>query len=65
MIGCIIRKDLVEAGKTLSDTVTELVGEEKEQFLDFAACMLQWLPEKRKTAKELLKHTFLHPLRIS
>ncbi|QLI65411.1 Dual specificity protein kinase [Metarhizium brunneum] len=63
--GCIIRKDLVEEGKKLSDMVTELVGEEKEQFLDFAACMLQWLPEKRKTAKELLKHPFLDPLRIS
>ncbi|KID94346.1 protein kinase domain protein, partial [Metarhizium majus ARSEF 297] len=63
--GCIIRKDLVEEGKKLSDMVNELVGEEKEQFLDFAACMLQWLPEKRKTAKELLKHPFLDSLRIS
>jgi hypothetical protein len=45
--------------------VTELVGEEKRQFLDFAASMLQWLPEKRKTAKELLQHPFLEDLKIS
>jgi hypothetical protein len=63
--GCIIRKELVEEGKKLSDTVTELIGEEKRQFLDFAASMLHWLPEKRKTAKELLQHPFLEDLKIS
>ncbi|GAB1319137.1 non-specific serine/threonine protein kinase [Madurella fahalii] len=54
------RKDLIDKdeGKKLSDTVTELTGDEKETFLDFASGMLQWLPEKRKTAKELLQHPF-------
>jgi serine/threonine protein kinase len=46
-------------GKKLADTVTELEGDEREAFLDFASGMLQWLPEKRKTAKELLQHPFL------
>lgn len=47
--GQILRKDLV-GGKKLADTVTELAGSEKEEFLDFASGMLQWMPEKRKTA---------------
>jgi hypothetical protein len=38
--------------------VTELAGDEKDTFLDLASGMLQWLPEKRKTAKELLQHPF-------
>jgi len=59
LAGQILRKDLVQPGKSLADTVTELEGNEKEVFLDFASCMLHWLPEKRKTAKELLKHPFL------
>jgi serine/threonine-protein kinase SRPK3 len=54
----ILRKDLIREGKRLTDTVTELAGDEKDTFLDFASGMLQWLPEKRKTAKELLQHTF-------
>jgi serine/threonine-protein kinase SRPK3 len=59
MIDQILRKDLVGGGKKLADTVTELDADEKEAFLDFASGMLQWLPEKRKTAKELLQHPFL------
>lgn len=39
--------------------MTVLTGHEKEAFLDFAAGMLQWLPENGKTAKELLEHPFL------
>ncbi|KAH7329553.1 kinase domain protein [Stachybotrys elegans] len=58
--GDIIRKDLLEGGRPLADTVTELSGEEKVRFLDFASQMLQWLPEKRKTARELLQHPFFH-----
>ncbi|KAJ2977856.1 hypothetical protein NUW58_g7680 [Xylaria curta] len=57
----IFRRDLV-GGKGLADTVTELVGDEKELFLDFASGMLDWLPEKRKTAKELLKHPIFDSL---
>ena len=54
----ILRKNLLREGRKLADTVTELGGDEKETFLDFASGMLQWLPEKRKTAKELLEHSF-------
>lgn len=54
----ILRRDLLGGGKKLADTVTELAGDEKEAFLDFASGMLQWLPEKRKTAKELMQHPF-------
>ncbi|OGM49561.1 protein kinase domain protein [Aspergillus bombycis] len=36
-----------------------LGGEEKELFLAFVRSMLQWMPEERKTAKQLLEHPFL------
>ncbi|KAF5707384.1 kinase domain-containing protein [Fusarium mundagurra] len=58
----ILRSDLVGKGKRLGDTVTELNGDDKQAFLDLASGMLQWLPEKRKTAKELLQHPFFDPL---
>ncbi|KAG6031974.1 hypothetical protein E4U40_006681 [Claviceps sp. LM458 group G5] len=57
--GCVIRKELIKERRDLSDTVTEITGDEKERFLDFAVSMLQWLPEHRKTAKELSQHPFL------
>ncbi|CAH0043008.1 unnamed protein product [Clonostachys rhizophaga] len=50
--GQILRKDLLREGMKLADTVTELAGDEKE-----------WLPEKRKTAKQLLEHPLLEELR--
>ena len=40
--------------RTLEDTVTTIEGEEKAQFLRFAGRMLQWLLERRATARELL-----------
>lgn len=40
----IVRTDLVET-KRLVDTVTQLVGDEKDVFLDFASGILQSLPE--------------------
>ncbi|KAF7617707.1 hypothetical protein AFLA_006621 [Aspergillus flavus NRRL3357] len=39
-----------------------LNGKEKELFLAFIMSMLKWLPEERKTAKQLLEHPFLPPL---
>ncbi|KAG6156055.1 hypothetical protein E4U37_000661 [Claviceps purpurea] len=57
--GIMIRKDLLKGGKKLPDMVTELMGKDKALFLDFAACMIRWLPEQRMDAKELLKHPFL------
>ncbi|ODA84203.1 hypothetical protein RJ55_02721 [Drechmeria coniospora] len=56
--GKIFRQDLIDEERSLADTVTEIGGDEKETFLDFASCMLQWIPDERKTAKELLKHPF-------
>ncbi|KAF5711079.1 kinase domain-containing protein [Fusarium mundagurra] len=58
----VIRKDLTIHTRKLEDTITELEGDEKYVFLDFASSMLQWLPEKRKTAKELLQHRFFDSL---
>ncbi|KAG6091383.1 hypothetical protein E4U30_007049 [Claviceps sp. LM220 group G6] len=56
--GCMIRKDLIEKGKMLPQLLTELTEEDKTQILSLAADMIQWLPESRKTASELLKHPF-------
>ncbi|KAJ8124645.1 hypothetical protein O1611_g8996 [Lasiodiplodia mahajangana] len=58
------RTDLI-GGKKLADTITELTGDEKDVFLDFASGMLQWLPEKRKTASELLQHPIFDELNES
>ncbi|KAI1124039.1 kinase domain protein [Nemania abortiva] len=60
----IFRTDLV-GRKNLADTITELTGDEKDAFLDFVSGMLQWLPEKRKTAKELLQHPIFDALNES
>ncbi|KAI1034589.1 hypothetical protein LB504_004590, partial [Fusarium proliferatum] len=60
--GEIMRKDLTVQTRRLGDTITELSGDEKDVFLDFASSMLQWVPEKRKTAKELLQHRFFDSL---
>jgi hypothetical protein len=40
-------------------SITSLDGEDKLLFLEFASKMLQWLPEDRKTAKELLQDPWL------
>ncbi len=44
---------------TLEDSEEYLEGENKEAFLRFVRSMLQWDPEKRKTAKELLEDPWL------
>jgi serine/threonine-protein kinase SRPK3 len=43
----------------ISETVTLFQGEGKQHFLDFVKKMLQWQPEKRSTAKDLLEDPFL------
>ncbi|KAI1124798.1 kinase domain protein [Nemania abortiva] len=58
----IYRTELIKEGRELSDTVTELAGQEKEVFIDFARNMLQWLPEDRPTAQDLLQHAFFDSL---
>ncbi|KAL4815772.1 kinase-like protein [Aspergillus spinulosporus] len=44
---------------SLETLETRLTGKEKELFLAFIRSMLKWMPEERKTAKQLLEHPFL------
>jgi serine/threonine protein kinase len=48
-------KDLIPTDVRLEDTILSLEGEDKLLFLDFVRKMLQWLPEDRATAKELME----------
>ncbi|KAH9212271.1 kinase-like domain-containing protein [Leptodontidium sp. 2 PMI_412] len=57
--GEFIRKDLIPQDLRIVETVTLFQGEEKLQFLEFVSKMLQWQPEKRSTAKDLLEDPFL------
>ncbi|KAF2452957.1 kinase domain protein [Lineolata rhizophorae] len=52
-------EDLIPSNFNLPDSILSLEGKDKELFLDFADHMLQWLPEKRTAAKDLLKHPWL------
>lgn len=52
--------ELIPTGYALEDSVKSLKGEEKRLFLEFAKKMLCWLPEDRKTAKELLQDPWLN-----
>ncbi|KAK4133834.1 CMGC protein kinase [Trichocladium antarcticum] len=45
--------------RKLEDTVTVLEGEKKEAFLKFVRGMLQWRPEDRKTAAQLVDDPWL------
>lgn len=49
----------VPQGLTLERWEENLEGEKKEKFLQFVRCMLQWRPEDRWTAKELLEHPWV------
>ena len=44
---------------TLEDAEVRGQGKDQEIFLDLMRPMLQWLPEQRKTPKELLCHPWL------
>lgn len=59
MSGEFRNKEVIPSGINLDDTVTCLEGEQKVQFLKFARKMLQWPPEDRKTAKELVEDPWL------
>lgn len=43
-----------------SSITTAFDGERKRLFLEFIKSMLQWLPEKRRTASELLQDPWLN-----
>ena len=45
---------------SLENSEGQLAGENKALFLDFMRKMLQWVPENRQTAKQLLKHAWLN-----
>ena len=44
---------------SLEDSEVQLSGENKTLFMDFMRKMLQWVPEKRQTAKQLLEDPWL------
>lgn len=44
---------------SLEDEEENLEGKEKVVFLQFVRKMLQWLPEDRKSAKELMDDPWL------
>ncbi|OCL14839.1 CMGC protein kinase [Glonium stellatum] len=52
-------KHLIPKGISLEDSLSCLEGEEKTLFLSFMRKMLQWLPEGRKTARELIEDPWL------
>ncbi|KAL5361430.1 protein kinase [Aspergillus floccosus] len=45
--------------RSLENTIPFLEREDQEAFLSFVRQMLTWLPEERKTARELMDHRFL------
>lgn len=49
----------IPLGTSLASSVTRLEGKEKEMFLSFVRGMLQWRPEDRKTAAQLLQDPWL------
>ncbi|OJJ44440.1 hypothetical protein ASPZODRAFT_71973 [Penicilliopsis zonata CBS 506.65] len=54
----LLYKELIPS-RSLEDTTPFLEDKDKEAFLSFVREMLNWLPEKRKTARELMDHPFL------
>lgn len=44
---------------SLETLESRLSGQEKELFLGFIRSMLRWLPEERKTARQLLEDPWL------
>jgi serine/threonine protein kinase len=44
---------------SLETSITRLDGDNKAMFIDFVRKMLDWMPEKRHTAKQLLAHPWL------
>lgn len=49
----------IPRGMSLEKSEVRLQGENKEMFLEMMRGMLQWRPEDRKTAKQLLEDPWL------
>ncbi|KAJ5608991.1 kinase domain protein [Penicillium herquei] len=52
--------DEIPTGVSLEQSEEFLDGKNKEMFIHFMRGMLQWRPEDRKTAKELLQDQWLN-----
>lgn len=50
----------IPQGRSLEQSEEFLGGKNKEMFLSFMRGMLQWRPEDRKTAKELIEDPWLN-----
>ena len=50
----------IPGGRTLESKECRLSGEEQKEFLRFVRSMLQWRPEDRMTAEQLLDHPWLN-----
>jgi serine/threonine-protein kinase SRPK3 len=59
LLGNWIAEIYIPQGLTLERSEENLDEEKKEEFLQFVRCMLQWRPEDRWTAKELLGHPWM------
>ena len=59
LLGNWIAKISIPQGLTLERSEENLDGKKKEEFLQFVKCMLQWRPEDRWTAKQLLEHPWM------
>jgi serine/threonine-protein kinase SRPK3 len=46
---------------SLEKSAIRLDGDNKALFLDFVRKMLDWVPERRHTAKQLLAYSWLEP----
>lgn len=57
-LGKFLHDDLIPA-RTLEASLPSLEGDERNSFLSFVRGMLTWLPEERKTARQLIEHPFL------
>ena len=48
------------ANTSLEDSEEQLSGDNKALFMDFMRKILQWVPEKRQSARQLLDHPWLN-----
>ena len=51
---------LISKERGLETKLTVLEGDEKQMFLNFVSRLLQWRPEDRATAEELLSDLWLN-----